>query len=77
MTTTPVKDGCEWRPGEGRRLTRERVKESAMGSYAGVKAIASCYHDWRPRPAVLFGYLEVDAQCSKCKTWWRPPEDLK
>ena len=48
----------------------KHVKESTMGSYENVKQIATCYHEWIPRPAVLFGYMHVDAQCTKCETWW-------
>lgn len=54
---------------------REHVKESTMGSYESVKKISACYHDWKPRPAILFGYIPVDAQCAKCETWWAPPAD--
>ncbi len=52
-------------------VEREHVKESTMGSYAAVRQIATCYHDWKPRPGVLFGYMHVDARCTECKTWWR------
>lgn len=56
-------------------MKREQVKASTMGSYEQVKVTAACYHDWNPRPAILFGYMHVDAQCTKCKTWWAPPAD--
>jgi len=56
-------------------MERERVKEPTMGSSASVKQISVCYHDWRPRPAIIFGYMPVDAQCVKCKTWWAPTEE--
>ncbi len=49
---------------------REKVKESTFGSYQQVKQIATCYHRWSPRPAILFGYMHVEAQCTECKTWW-------
>ena len=48
---------------------REKVKESLFGSQEKVNEISRCDHQWRPRPAILFGYMEVEAQCLKCKTW--------
>lgn len=48
---------------------RERVKMSTFGSYAEVQKISQCDHIWKLRPALLFGYLEVDEQCICCETW--------
>lgn len=49
----------------------ERIKESTFGSYESVKQAAACHHEWQPQLAVLFGYMLVNAQCAKCKAWWR------
>jgi hypothetical protein len=54
---------------QGEPIEREHVKESAMGSYTKVREISACVHDWEPRHAILFGYMEVNAQCAKCRTW--------
>lgn len=50
-------------------MTREKIKESIFGSFENVQIINACSHDFIDRPAIIFGYMEVDQQCAKCKTW--------
>ena len=54
-------------------IEREHIKVGMMGG--NVKQIASCYHDWMPRPGIIHGYIRVDAQCTKCETWWTLPTE--
>lgn len=63
----PVRRVCPECKGKGPK--RETVKESVMGTYAQQKVQTTCDHEFVSRPAVLFGYLEVDERCTKCKTW--------
>lgn len=49
--------------------TRRHVKESVFSTVEEQQRKATCKHEWRADPALLFGYMAVDAQCTKCKTW--------
>lgn len=54
----------------GSLAAREQPKESLFGSREQVDKINACYHEWVPRPATLFGYMDVEAHCRKCGTWY-------
>lgn len=45
-------------------------KISTFGSFNEVKKISSCFHEWVAGSFVLFECVKVEAQCSKCKTYW-------
>jgi hypothetical protein len=36
---------------------------------------ATCYHDWEPCRALLFGLIKVTARCRKCKTFFNKGGD--
>lgn len=57
-------------------MTLPHFKESVMGSVDIQRKQGTCYHDWEPKHGLLFGYMEVFAQCEVCKTWWSPPRGM-
>jgi hypothetical protein len=50
---------------------RKHRKESTFGSRESVEEMLMCEHNWIHKPSILFGYLEVDYHCIKCKAWKR------
>lgn len=48
----------------------KRTKESIFGSRDNVKQAATCYHDWCAGMEILFGYMLINARCTKCRTCW-------
>lgn len=51
------------------------IRESLFGSFAAVKKIQACFHEWTPDPGWLFnnGLHVVWARCTRCGTRWAPP----
>lgn len=54
---------------------RKKIKASTFGSYAQVKKISACTHEWERVHGILWGYLKVDYQCTKCGTYRRVKEE--
>jgi len=55
---------------------RKHLKISAFGDAAVAKMQATCYHEWEPLHAYVLEYIEVDAQCVRCGTFWRAKNAL-
>ncbi len=55
----------------------KKEKETLFGSFKQVQIISKCYHEWKPKRRIIFGYMIVFAKCLKCETWCGPPEGYK